>query len=77
MDLGRLLILFGILCILGGAVIYFFPNILSWLGNLPGDIRILKGRSKIFIPITTMVVVSILMTIIINFILWLIKIMSK
>lgn len=34
---------------------------LSWLGRLPGDIRIEGERTRIYIPVTSMLVVSILL----------------
>ena len=41
---------------------------LSWLGRLPGDIRITSGNTKIFIPITTMVVISVFATLVLSLI---------
>jgi len=49
-----------------GAILHFAPWMLNWFGKLPGDIRIESGRTKIFIPITSMVLLSILLTLIIN-----------
>jgi hypothetical protein len=34
----------------------------SWLGRLPGDIRIQREHVQIFIPITTMIVISIVLS---------------
>ena len=34
-------------------------GLLSWFGNLPGDIRIENDRSTVFIPITSMIVISV------------------
>jgi len=36
------------------------------LGRLPGDIRIESERCKVFIPITSMVVLSIILTLLLN-----------
>ncbi len=55
-------ILLGFLSILLGVLWHFFPNFLSWFGRLPGDIRIEKGDTKIYIPLTTMVLLSLLLT---------------
>ncbi len=41
------------------------------LGKMPGDIHIEKGKTSVYFPIVTSIVVSILLTIIFNFILWL------
>ncbi len=49
-----------------GFVLHFAPWLLNWFGKLPGDIRIETERSKVFIPITSMIVVSIVLSVIIN-----------
>lgn len=41
-------------------------GLLSWFGNLPGDIRRVGERSVVFIPLTSMLVVSLLLTIAVN-----------
>lgn len=64
--MGRWLIVLGIALIVVGAVLHFAPWIINWFGRLPGDIRIESGKSKIFIPITSMVIVSIVLTLLVN-----------
>jgi hypothetical protein len=49
-----------------GAVLHFTPWLLNWFGKLPGDIRIEEDRGTIFIPITSMIIISIIITIVIN-----------
>ena len=49
-----------------GAVLHFAPWLLNWFGKLPGDIRIESARGKVFIPITSMVIISIVLSILIN-----------
>ncbi|HRQ05747.1 DUF2905 domain-containing protein [Nitrosomonas halophila] len=49
-----------------GAVLHLAPWLLNWFGKLPGDIRIETQRGKVFIPITSMLIVSIVLSIIIN-----------
>ena len=51
-----------------GALIRFFPGLFSWFGNLPGDIRIEGETSSVFIPITSMILVSVVLTIAVNLI---------
>lgn len=46
---GILIVIIGLLLLSGG---------LSWLGRLPGDIRIERGSTYIYIPITTMLLLS-------------------
>ncbi|HYJ65697.1 MAG TPA: DUF2905 domain-containing protein [Parafilimonas sp.] len=63
---GKWIIIAGILIIVIGIVIYFFHDKLNWLGKLPGDIRIEKENFRFYFPITTMIIVSVLLTILIN-----------
>ena len=66
---GKYVIAVGIIIVLIGTIIYFFGDKLSWIGRLPGDIRIEKENLKIHFPITTMLIISILL----NVIIWLFK----
>jgi phosphotransferase system glucose/maltose/N-acetylglucosamine-specific IIC component len=63
---GKYLIFIGIGIIVVGAIVYFFHDKLHWIGRLPGDIRIEKENFKVFIPITTMVLFSLLLTLLMN-----------
>ncbi|MCB1691420.1 MAG: DUF2905 domain-containing protein [Pseudomonadales bacterium] len=56
----------GAILMVIGAMLHFFPGILSWFGRLPGDLRIQGEKSRVFIPITSMIIISILLTIILN-----------
>jgi Zn-dependent protease with chaperone function len=40
----------------------------SWFGNLPGDIRTEGERGNFFFPITSSIVISILATLLLNFV---------
>ncbi|MFO7852839.1 MAG: DUF2905 domain-containing protein [Bacteroidota bacterium] len=66
--MGRLFIIIGISLIIIGVIIKYAPGLVNWFGKLPGDIRIEKENSKIFIPITSMVVISLIITVIVNLI---------
>ena len=63
---GKYIIVFGVIVIVAGVVVYFFGNKLHWIGRLPGDIRIEKGPTRIYFPITTMIIFSIVVTVIVN-----------
>jgi uncharacterized protein HemY len=67
-TLGKYLIIFGILIILVGAIVYFFGAKLHWIGRLPGDIRIERENFRFYFPITTMILFSVLLTVIVNII---------
>jgi hypothetical protein len=63
---GKYIILIGVTIIVVGVFVYFFHNKLTWFGRLPGDIRIEKENFKFYFPITTMLLISLLLTIIVN-----------
>jgi len=65
-DMARWFILSGMLLVAIGVLIQFAPWVFNWFGKLPGDIRIESGQSKVFIPITSMIIISIVLTILIN-----------
>jgi len=55
----------GVIIILVGIIIYFFHDKLNWIGRLPGDIRIERENFRFYFPITTMILLSLLGTLII------------
>lgn len=65
-NTGKYIIIFGAVVIAIGLLVYFFHDKMHWIGRLPGDIRIEKENSRVYIPITTMVIFSILLTLLIN-----------
>ncbi|WP_018617695.1 DUF2905 domain-containing protein [Spirosoma luteum] len=65
-SIGKYIVLIGATIVLVGLVVYFFGDKLSWLGRLPGDIRIEgKNGSGFYFPIVTCIIVSILLNLII------------
>jgi uncharacterized protein HemY len=59
--LGKWLIIAGGLIVLLGLAIYFGKS-LSFLGRLPGDIRIERANFRLYIPITTCILLSLLLS---------------
>jgi hypothetical protein len=70
MRIGNLLMLFGGIIVLIGVLVRFAPGMFGWFGNLPGDIRIENENSRVFIPIGSMIVVSLGLTLVINAVRW-------
>ncbi|WP_322487745.1 DUF2905 domain-containing protein [Chloroflexus sp.] len=66
-ELGRWLIGAGVVLIVIGLVVLVAGR-LPWLGRLPGDILIERDNLTIFIPLGTMLVVSLVLTVIANLI---------
>lgn len=58
MVLGVVMVVIGLL--------FWFGDRIPWLGKLPGDILIRREKVTIYIPILTMLILSILITIILN-----------
>ncbi len=64
--MAKWLIAAGLLLLLLGLILHYVPGLLSWFGKLPGDIRIESEHSRTFIPITSMIILSVLLTILLN-----------
>ena len=58
------LIIVGVGLVLLGVLAKF--GLLSWFGNLPGDIRIQNERTTVFAPITSMIVLSVVGSVLFN-----------
>ena len=63
---GKMITLIGIALVLIGLAMTYAPWMVNWFGRLPGDIRIQNEKSFVFIPIVSMLVVSVILTLIIN-----------
>ncbi len=66
MPAGKLLIILGLVIAAIGAAIAWAPWLVSWFGRLPGDVRIEKEGGSFYFPIVSMIVVSIVLTIVMN-----------
>jgi len=61
------LIVAGCALVVIGILLHFFPNLFSWFGRLPGDIRVESERSKVYFPITSMIILSVVLSLILSF----------
>ncbi len=66
MRLGNVLMTIGVAVLVVGALVRFAPGLFSWFGNLPGDIRIEGENSRVYIPITSMILISVVLTVVVN-----------
>ncbi len=64
-PLGRVLLVVGLAMTAVGAVLAFGIRV-PFVGQLPGDIRIERDGSTIFIPLGTMVVASVVLSVILS-----------
>lgn len=63
-SLGLLIIGAGVVLALVGVIVYFGG--FSWFGRLPGDIRYEGENTRVFIPITSMILASLVLTLLVN-----------
>ena len=62
-GLGKLLIVLGgILIVIGAAIV--LGGKLPWLGRLPGDIYIERRNFTFFFPITTSILISVILSVV-------------
>ncbi|MGE7774863.1 DUF2905 domain-containing protein [Chitinophaga sp. NPDC101104] len=61
-QLGKQLIMIGLLIVALGIILYFFSDKLRWFGRLPGDIRIEKENVRFYFPVTSMLIVSLVIS---------------
>ena len=64
-PIGRLLVIAGLMLAGFGLLIVVAPNVPA-LGRLPGDIDIDRGNVQIYIPFGTMIVISLVLTVLLN-----------
>jgi membrane-anchored protein YejM (alkaline phosphatase superfamily) len=63
---GKYILIVGLIIVVAGIIIYFFHDYFKWIGRLPGDIRIEKENFRLYFPLTTMIIFSVVITIIIQ-----------
>ena len=73
MDIAKILIIVGLILIICGIIAYTVPQSYKWIGKLPGDIRIEGENTKIYIPIVSMILLSVILTILFNIAGWILS----
>ena len=63
LDLGKILIAFGLLIALAGVVLVLVGRV-PWIGRLPGDIYIQRGNFTFYFPLATSLLLSVVLTLI-------------
>jgi len=63
-SLGLLVVVGGVVVIVVGLLIY--SGALSWFGRLPGDIRYESASVRVYVPIVSMLLVSLVLTVLIS-----------
>lgn len=70
-QLGKYLILIGAVLLVLGIFVYLFGGNLKWFGHLPGDIRIERENFRFYFPITTLILINLVIYLIIKIVQWL------
>jgi len=65
-QLAKWLIITGVILVILGILFLIFGQKINFLGHLPGDIRIEKENVRFYFPITTMILLSVLLTLLIR-----------
>ena len=60
-DVGRLLLVFGVLLVVVGAALMLFGRF-----HLPGDFTFKSGNTTVFVPLATSLILSVVATIVLN-----------
>ena len=58
-HLGKIIVGVGVLLVVIGLLVWFAAEKVAWFGNLPGDIQIERPSFRIYIPIATMILLSV------------------
>lgn len=70
-QIGLLLVVLGVIAILVGLLVW--AGGLSWIGRLPGDIRIEGEHTRVYFPWVSMLVISVVLTVGLNLLLYLLR----
>jgi hypothetical protein len=65
-DTAELLIWIGGAVVIVGLILRLAPGLLDWFGRLPGDLRFGDERTRVYIPITSMLLVSLALSILLT-----------
>jgi uncharacterized protein HemY len=70
-GLGRFLIITGLVIVaMGGLLLWLdrgLPSGLNWLGRLPGDIYLQRKNFTFFFPVTTSLIISLILSMVLWF----------
>ena len=67
-NIGKIIAAVGVLLVLVGLAIWLLGDKLGWFGRLPGDIRFQTENFTCFVPITSMIIISIVLSILLTII---------
>jgi uncharacterized protein HemY len=68
-DLGRMILGFGVVMVILGGLLLLAGNLsgkVPWLGQLPGDIYVEREHWKVYVPLGTSILISIVVSIVLT-----------
>ncbi|MFW6265119.1 MAG: DUF2905 domain-containing protein [Bacillota bacterium] len=65
-NVGKMIIYLGLLLVILGGIVFYFGGFFAWFGRLPGDIRIERENLRFYFPITSMILISIVLNILLR-----------
>lgn len=65
-TIGKLIFGLGAFLMVTGLVLWLLGDKLSWLGHLPGDIRVEGDNYSFYMPITTMIIISVALSLLLS-----------
>ncbi|WP_243030830.1 DUF2905 family protein [Thermus altitudinis] len=68
MEAGKVLLFIGLALALLGLLLLYAPKLFSWFGHLPGDIHIEREGLRVYIPLTSTLLLSLFLTLLLNLI---------
>jgi hypothetical protein len=63
---GKTLVYLGVLLVIVGLVVFLMGKV-PWLGHLPGDLTIQRGRFTFYFPLTTCILISVVVSLVLYF----------
>jgi hypothetical protein len=64
--MARLFIIAGLVLVVIGIAIGYAPWLFGWFGKLPGDIRIEREHGVFFFPLTSMLIISVVISLLLS-----------
>jgi hypothetical protein len=68
-SLGKIVVVLGLVLVLAGGLIWLLGRAGLPLGRLPGDVQVQREGASCYVPIVSMILLSLLLTIVLNVIL--------